>query len=62
MTAAPEFGPAIPETAAPEVEFISLSHLNPSTELNPIPSRGIDLNRKIGGFGSDRVNRPRDTS
>ncbi|MBL7499837.1 LLM class flavin-dependent oxidoreductase [Frankia sp. CNm7] len=43
MTAAPEFGPAIPETAAPEVEFISLSHLNPSTELNPIPSRGIDL-------------------
>ncbi len=34
---------AIPETASPQVEFISLSHLNPSTELNPLPSRGIDL-------------------
>ncbi|WP_235488597.1 LLM class flavin-dependent oxidoreductase, partial [Frankia sp. AvcI1] len=34
---------AIPETASPQVEFISLSHLNPSTELNPVPSRGIDL-------------------
>jgi alkanesulfonate monooxygenase len=33
----------IPATASPEVEFISLSHLNPSTELEPIPSRGIDL-------------------
>jgi alkanesulfonate monooxygenase len=33
----------IPATAARQVEFISLSHLNPSTELNPIPSRGIDL-------------------
>ncbi|WP_306214327.1 LLM class flavin-dependent oxidoreductase [Actinoplanes sp. RD1] len=33
----------IPATAAPEAEFISLSHLNPSTELNPVPSRGIDL-------------------
>jgi len=40
---APAFDSAIPETASPEVEFISLSHLNPSTELNPIPSRGIDL-------------------
>ncbi|WP_433833136.1 LLM class flavin-dependent oxidoreductase [Actinoplanes sp. CA-015351] len=37
------FDPAIPTTASPEVEFISLSHLNPSTELNPVPSRGIDL-------------------
>lgn len=34
---------AIPATASPQVEFISLSHLNPSTELNPVPSRGIDL-------------------
>jgi alkanesulfonate monooxygenase len=34
---------ALPETASPQVEFISLSHLNPSTELNPVPSRGIDL-------------------
>ncbi|GIE81950.1 hypothetical protein Aph02nite_79000 [Actinoplanes philippinensis] len=37
------FDPAIPATASPEVEFISLSHLNPSTEINPVPSRGIDL-------------------
>jgi alkanesulfonate monooxygenase len=34
---------AVPATAARKVEFISLSHLNPSTELNPLPSRGIDL-------------------
>ncbi len=40
---APTFDSTIPATASPEVEFISLSHLNPSTELNPIPSRGIDL-------------------
>jgi alkanesulfonate monooxygenase len=33
----------VPPTAATRVEFISLSHLNPSTELNPIPTRGIDL-------------------
>ncbi|WP_018504791.1 LLM class flavin-dependent oxidoreductase [Parafrankia discariae] len=33
----------IPATASSQVEFISLSHLNPSTELNPVPSRGIDL-------------------
>ena len=33
----------VPPTAASRVEFISLSHLNPSTELNPIPTRGIDL-------------------
>ncbi|WP_067499656.1 LLM class flavin-dependent oxidoreductase [Actinoplanes sp. TFC3] len=33
----------LPSTAAPDVEFISLSHLNPSTELHPVPSRGIDL-------------------
>jgi alkanesulfonate monooxygenase len=37
------FDQAVPPTASGEVEFISLSHLNPSTELNPIPSRGIDL-------------------
>ncbi len=40
---APTFDQTIPETASPTVEFISLSHLNPSTELNPIPTRGIDL-------------------
>ena len=33
----------IPATAADTVEFISLSHLNPSTELQPVPGRGIDL-------------------
>ncbi|WP_226359837.1 LLM class flavin-dependent oxidoreductase [Pseudonocardia sp. ICBG1142] len=33
----------VPETAARRVEFISLSHLNPSTELAPLPTRGIDL-------------------
>jgi len=33
----------IPPAAARRVEFISLSHLNPSTELEPVPSRGIDL-------------------
>ncbi|MBM2614283.1 LLM class flavin-dependent oxidoreductase [Actinoplanes sp. LDG1-06] len=37
------FDDSIPTTASPEVEFISLSHLNPSTELAPIPARGIDL-------------------
>ena len=34
---------SIPDTAADTVEFISLSHLNPSTELEPRPTRGIDL-------------------
>jgi len=43
MITAPNFDATLPATAAPEAEFISLSHLNPSTELNPIPSRGIDL-------------------
>jgi alkanesulfonate monooxygenase len=43
MTTAPTFDAAIPETAVRNVEFISLSHLNSSTELEPIPSRGIDL-------------------
>ena len=43
MSTTPPFDPAIPPTASPEAEFISLSHLNPSTELNPLPSRGIDL-------------------
>ncbi|MCX4095919.1 LLM class flavin-dependent oxidoreductase [Nocardia sp. alder85J] len=33
----------VPATAATEVEFISLTHTNPSTELNPLPTRGIDL-------------------
>ncbi|MEQ3554309.1 LLM class flavin-dependent oxidoreductase [Pseudonocardia nematodicida] len=33
----------LPTTAARTVEFISLSHLNPSTELAPVPTRGIDL-------------------
>jgi alkanesulfonate monooxygenase len=40
---APTFDAQVPETAARTVEFISLSHLNPSTELDPVPSRGIDL-------------------
>ncbi|GAA0525433.1 LLM class flavin-dependent oxidoreductase [Paractinoplanes ferrugineus] len=39
----PSFDENIPATASPEVEFISLTHLNPSTELNPMPGRGIDL-------------------
>jgi alkanesulfonate monooxygenase len=43
MSTVPEFDSTLPPTASPEVEFISLSHLNPSTELNPVPSRGIDL-------------------
>ena len=43
MTTTPAADSAIPETASPEVEFISLSHLNPSTELEPIPTRGIDM-------------------
>jgi alkanesulfonate monooxygenase len=43
MPAAPAFDEAIPGTASPTVEFISLSHLNPSTELDPIATRGIDL-------------------
>jgi alkanesulfonate monooxygenase len=34
---------SLPATAAAEVEFISLTHTNASTELEPIPSRGIDL-------------------
>lgn len=43
MTSAPAFDPAIPATASRKVEFISLSHLNPSTELNPVPGRAIDM-------------------
>lgn len=43
VTSAPVFDQQIPDTAARKVEFISLSHLNPSTELNPVPTRGIDL-------------------
>ena len=34
---APVFDAEIPATAADDVKFISLSHLNPSTELNPVP-------------------------
>jgi alkanesulfonate monooxygenase len=33
----------IPETAAPEVEFISATHSNASTELNPLGTSKIDL-------------------
>ncbi|UDY23033.1 LLM class flavin-dependent oxidoreductase [Nocardioides sp. Kera G14] len=41
---APVFDSHIPETAAPDVKFISLSHLNPSTELNPVQvPHGIDV-------------------
>ena len=40
MSAEPQ---SLPATAASKVEFISLTHLNPSTELNPVPARGIDL-------------------
>jgi len=43
LSTVPSFDPALPATAARKVEFISLSHLNPSTELEPVPSRGIDL-------------------
>ncbi|OIJ27592.1 LLM class flavin-dependent oxidoreductase [Nocardioides luteus] len=40
----PVFDAQIPATASPKVEFISLSHLNPSTELNPVKvPHGIDL-------------------
>lgn len=42
-TAIPRFDSQIPATAARKVEFISLSHLNRSTELAPIATRGIDL-------------------
>jgi alkanesulfonate monooxygenase len=41
-TSSPGTERAIPPTAARRVEFISLTHLNPSTELEPVPSRGID--------------------
>jgi alkanesulfonate monooxygenase len=37
------FDETLPATAAPHAEFISLSHLNPSTELNPFPTRAIDV-------------------
>jgi alkanesulfonate monooxygenase len=37
------FDETLPATAARRVEFISLAHLNPSTELNPVPTRAIDL-------------------
>src|SRR6202167_5044419 len=33
----------IPEAASPEVEFISATHSNPSTELNPLGTSKIDL-------------------
>ncbi|WOQ16121.1 LLM class flavin-dependent oxidoreductase [Raineyella sp. W15-4] len=34
---------SVPPTASPTVEFISQIHLAPSTELSPVPTRGIDL-------------------
>src|SRR3954468_12319998 len=37
------FDETLPATAARRVEFISLAHLNPSTELNPVPTQAIDL-------------------
>ena len=43
MSSVPAFEPTLPATASPEAEFISLTHLNPSTELEPVPSRGIDV-------------------
>ncbi|MGQ4615393.1 LLM class flavin-dependent oxidoreductase [Nocardia sp. R7R-8] len=44
MTADPAGDPVpIPASAASTVEFISLTHLNPATELHPVPTRGIDL-------------------
>ncbi|MFT4042186.1 MAG: LLM class flavin-dependent oxidoreductase [Gordonia sp. (in: high G+C Gram-positive bacteria)] len=43
MSEVPGSDAAIPATASPKVEFISLSHLNPSTELVPLPTRGIDV-------------------
>jgi alkanesulfonate monooxygenase len=42
VSSTPQFGPTIPETAASAVEFVSQVHWNPSTELNPIPHRGLD--------------------
>ena len=33
----PSFDSVIPATASPEVEFISLSHLNPSNRAQPGP-------------------------
>lgn len=46
LTAEPRTGldsDSIPTTASDTVEFISLSHTNPSTELRPLPASGIDL-------------------
>ncbi|MGW0036136.1 LLM class flavin-dependent oxidoreductase [Gordonia sp. NPDC003376] len=54
-----QFSPAIPATAAADVQFISLTHLNPSTELAPIPTRGIDVDyfrryvRTLEDYGYD---------
>lgn len=42
-TLANDAAETIPGTAADTVEFISLTHPNPSTELKPIATRGIDL-------------------
>ncbi len=33
----------IPETASPEVEFVSQVHTSPATELNPVPRSGLDV-------------------
>jgi alkanesulfonate monooxygenase len=38
----PENSSAVPAGAARQVQFISATHTNPSTELNPVPTRGID--------------------
>lgn len=49
----------IAASAAPDVEFISLTHLNPSTELKPVPTRGIDVDyvrryvRTLEDYGYD---------
>lgn len=53
------FDTAIPQTASPEVEFISATHSNSSTELNPLGTLNIDLDffrnyvRTLEGSGFD---------
>jgi len=42
VSGTPSFDHAIPATASPRVEFVSQIHWNPSTEINPIPHRGLD--------------------
>jgi hypothetical protein len=50
MTSAPVFDAVLPETAARQVEFISLTHPNPSTELNPGP--GLSERVEVGDGSS----------